>query len=73
MYFFMATVSDLDVNNIWIMPPFGASLVLAMALPNSPLARPKNIILGHVIAASAGVITYQILGNILYPSELLWV
>ena len=61
--FFMAAVSELDANNIWIIPPFGASLVLAMALPSSPLARPKNIILGHVIAASAGVITYQILGN----------
>ena len=61
--FFMAAISDLDANNIWIIPPFGASLVLAMALPTSPLARPKNIILGHVIAASAGVITYQILGN----------
>ena len=61
--FFMAAVSDLDENNIWIIPPFGASLVLAMALPNSPLARPKNIILGHVIAASAGVIAYKILGT----------
>ena len=24
---FMAAISDLDANNIWIIPPFGASLV----------------------------------------------
>ena len=61
--FLIAYLNTIDEKNIWLIPPFGASLVLAMALPNSPLARPKNIILGHVIAASAGVITYQILGN----------
>ena len=61
--FLIAYFNSIDKTNLWLIPPFGASLVLAMALPNSPLARPKNIILGHVIAASAGVITYQILGN----------
>ena len=34
-------------SSIWLIPPFGASMVLVMAVHNSPLAEPKNIFLGH--------------------------
>jgi CBS-domain-containing membrane protein len=37
-----------------IIPPFGASCVLAFGFPASPFAHPKNIIGGHLVAALMG-------------------
>ncbi|MDN3681798.1 HPP family protein [Vibrio tapetis subsp. quintayensis] len=45
-----------------IMAPFGATAVLVFGLPNSPLAQPKNVILGHLITAIIGVIFSQYIG-----------
>lgn len=35
-----------------LIPPFGASCVLAFGYPASPFAQPKNIIGGHLVAAA---------------------
>ena len=48
---------------IWLIPPFGASMVLVMAVYDSPLAKPKNLILGHILSALSGVIIFYVLGN----------
>ena len=48
---------------IWLIPPFGASMVLVMAVYESPLAKPKNLILGHILSALSGVIIFYLLGN----------
>ena len=45
-----------------LIPPFGASCVLAFGFPASPFAQPKNIIGGHVISAIAGLIACSLLG-----------
>ena len=34
-----------DYGEIWLIPPFGATMVLVMAVHKSPLAEPKNIFL----------------------------
>jgi CBS-domain-containing membrane protein len=61
----LALMSDATSTFIlWMIPTFGASVVLITALPNSPLARPKNIIFGHLISAASGVL----LATILIPS-----
>lgn len=39
-----------------LMAPFGATAVLIFALPNSPLAQPVNVIFGHLITASIGLV-----------------
>ncbi|GIS47227.1 MAG: hypothetical protein Ct9H90mP19_4640 [Gammaproteobacteria bacterium] len=46
-------------NNLWLIPPFGASMVLVMAVHESPLAHPKNILFGHVLSALSGVLFFQ--------------
>lgn len=51
-------VSDLPL----LIPPFGASCVLAFGYPASPFARPKNIIGGHLIAAAVGLACCAIFG-----------
>ena len=38
-------------------------MVLVMAVHESPLAQPKNIILGHIFSALSGVIIYYLLGD----------
>ena len=41
-----------------LMAPFGATAVLVFGVPDSPLAQPKNVILGHLITAFIGVVFY---------------
>ncbi len=49
-------------NTVLIMAPFGATAVLVFGVPNSPLAQPKNVILGHLMTAAIGIIFYQYVG-----------
>jgi len=58
----LAYLNSFDVNNLWLIPPFGASMVLVMAVHESPLAHPKNVLFGHIISAFSGVFVYSILG-----------
>ena len=52
-----------EFGDIWLIPPFGASMVLVMAVHDSPLAEPKNIFLGHTLSALSGVIIYALMGS----------
>ena len=54
--------NSFDESNLWLIPPFGASMVLVMAVHESPLAHPKNVLFGHIISAFSGVFVYSILG-----------
>lgn len=50
-------------NNPFIMAPFGASCVLLFAVSQSPLAQPRNVIFGHLIAAFVGLTFLELFGN----------
>ena len=58
----LAYLNSYDDSNLWLIPPFGASMVLVMAVHESPLAHPKNVFFGHIISAFSGVLIYAILG-----------
>ena len=58
----IAFINSYDVFNIWLIPPFGATMVLVMAVHESPLAQPKNIFFGHILSALSGVLIYFFLG-----------
>lgn len=45
-----------------MMAPFGASCFLAFAAPDTPLAQPRHIVFGHLIAALAGYAALFVLG-----------
>ena len=60
---FLAYLNSSIDGAIWLIPPFGASMVLVMAVYDSPLAKPKNLILGHVLSALSGVVIFYIFGN----------
>jgi len=53
--FTLASLSELTVEGLWLMAPFGATTVLVFGLPKSPLAHPKNVILGHLLTAIVGL------------------
>ena len=46
----------------WLMASFGASCLLVFALPDSPLAQPRNVIAGHVLSAATGMVVAHLLG-----------
>jgi|TARA_A100001011_G_C14181967_1_gene787295 CBS-domain-containing membrane protein len=58
----IAFINSFDDFNIWLIPPFGATMVLVMAVHESPLAQPKNIFFGHILSALSGVLIYIFLG-----------
>ena len=41
---------------------FGASAVLVYGIPDVPLAQPRNVIIGHTLSATTGVIVYALFG-----------
>ncbi|MDR7016650.1 HPP family protein [Acinetobacter sp. 3657] len=50
-------------HNLFIMAPFGASCVILYAVAQSPLAQPRNVILGHFVSALIGLVFLKILGT----------
>ncbi|XZG70522.1 HPP family protein [Chitinibacteraceae bacterium HSL-7] len=52
-----------DPNWPWLMAPFGASCTILFALPDSPLARVRNVIGGHLITAAVGLACAHWLGT----------
>lgn len=47
---------------LWLMAPFGATVVLVFGVPKSPLAQPKNVIVGHLLTAFIGVLFVEYVG-----------
>ena len=52
------------------MASFGASAVVIFAMPKSPAARIQNVIGGHIVSATVGVILVMILGLTWYTAAL---
>jgi CBS-domain-containing membrane protein len=52
-----------DFHTLLLIAPFGASCVLVFALPQSPLAQPRNVIGGHLVSTTVGLVTFTLLGS----------
>ena len=46
----------------WLMASFGASCLIVFALPDSPLAQPRNVIGGHGLSAATGIAMAHFVG-----------
>jgi CBS-domain-containing membrane protein len=51
------------LGQLFLIAPFGASCVLVFAAPASPLAQPRNVIVGHLISTAIGVAVFAMLGS----------
>ncbi|WP_171634478.1 HPP family protein [Paenibacillus plantarum] len=54
-------LGDLSRTSL-LMAPFGASCVIAFALPQSPLAQPRSLIGGHVLSTLVGLVALTAFG-----------
>jgi CBS-domain-containing membrane protein len=54
-----------------LIAPFGASCVLVFAVPQSPFAQPRNVIGGHLISATIGLLVFHTLGATPFAYALL--
>lgn len=54
----------------FMMAPFGATCVLAFGVPDSPLAQPRNIIGGHLIAGIIAIVCVYLFGDSWYSLAL---
>jgi CBS domain-containing membrane protein len=61
----------LQTDHLFLIGSFGASAVLVFGASNSPMAQPKNLILGHVISALVGVSFQKIIPNEIWLSSSL--
>jgi len=50
-----------STDSILLMAPFGATCVLLFSLPASPLSQPANVIGGHLVSISIGLILHSFL------------
>lgn len=58
----LAELGQSGLWGVWLMAPFGASMVIVYALPASPLAQPRNVVLGHLLAAAVGLLVADLVG-----------
>ena len=58
----LAYLNSYIAINLWLIPSFGASLVLITSAYSSPLAQPKNIFFGHIISSLCGFIIMHFFG-----------
>lgn len=58
----LASLQSLTDGMIWLMAPFGATMVILFGLPDSPLAQPRNIVIGHLLTSLIGLVVMNLLG-----------
>ena len=44
---------------LFLVASFGSSMVLLYGYPDSPFAKPKNILFGHLVTSAIGIIFYN--------------
>ncbi len=64
----LLAIAALGLLSLWsgyglVVAPFGASSVLLFGHPGSPLAQPRNLVLGNTLAALIAVVCVTLLGH----------
>lgn len=57
------SAQSLGTHSLLMVGSFGATSVLLYAAPESPLAQPRNVLLGSMLSALVGVLSWQMLGE----------
>lgn len=58
----LSSLGAIVESSIWLMAPFGATMVILFGLPESPLAQPRNIIMGHLLTTAIGLSVAALIG-----------
>jgi hypothetical protein len=59
----IASYLSVKTNTPLLMAPFGATSVLLFAVPDSPLAQPRNVICGNLLSAVVSLMILHLLGS----------
>lgn len=60
--FILSLFTEIDPSVAFLMAPFGATMVIVFALPEGPLAQPRNVFLGHALTAVVGLVMLHYAG-----------
>jgi len=60
----------LEAKFLCLIVPLGATCVLIFAAPAAPFSQPRNVILGHLIAALVGLAFFGALGSAFWVAAL---
>lgn len=52
----LAIIDETFKGDYVLIAPFGATMVLVFAVPQSPLSQPRNVICGHLVTALVGLV-----------------
>lgn len=52
-----------SISDLLFLPPIGAAMALIVGAPNLPLAQPRNVVLGHLIGCTTGILVARLLGT----------
>ncbi len=58
----LASLERFSGEGLLLMAPFGATMVIVFGLPDSPLAQPRNVILGHALTTFVGLSVLNLIG-----------
>ncbi|WP_445402076.1 HPP family protein [Zobellella sp. An-6] len=58
----LAGLEQFNDGALWLMAPFGATMVILFGLPDSPLAQPRNILFGHLLTTLVGLVVMSLCG-----------
>ena len=53
---------------LFLIASFGSSMVLLYGYPESPFAKPKNILFGHLVTSAIGILFYNFIALPIYIS-----
>lgn len=58
----LALISS-SVSDLLFLPPIGAAMALIVGAPDLPLAQPRNVVVGHFIGCTTGILVARFLGT----------
>ena len=65
----LTLLSDLT-GMMLLMAPFGATCVLLFSMPSSPLSQPANVIGGHLVSTSIGILIHSLIPSFWWAMAL---
>lgn len=63
---FLQSLQFSGLENVFLIGSFGASAVLVYGAIQSPLAQPRNLVVGHVVSAIVGVTVAKLLPDVIW-------
>ncbi|TET44343.1 MAG: HPP family protein [Dehalococcoidia bacterium] len=61
---------SLEAEFLCLIVPLGATCVLIFAAPAAPFSQPRNVVLGHLLAALVGLAFFCVLGSAFWVAAL---